>query len=206
MHTLKIEQDDFDCNPRTEYDNVGTMACWHSRMLLGDEQPREEPGEFLRRLAGEHVGADDPDLIPDKHVQAILDKHFVILPVYAYEHGGITISTGPFSCPWDSGQVGFIYCTTADVQREWNGDKDKAIAYLKGEVNTYDQYLRGDVWGYVIEDSAGEVVDSRYGFFGRDLCKEEGQSALDHYNREERKALAARYLREVAAIGYPRVA
>jgi hypothetical protein len=38
---------------------------------------------------------------------------------------------------------------------------------LKGEVEVYDQYLTGDVWGFeVVED--GEVTDSCWGFFGSD--------------------------------------
>jgi hypothetical protein len=34
-----------------------------------------------------------------------------IKDLYLYDHSGITISTSPFSCGWDSGQVGFIYLT-----------------------------------------------------------------------------------------------
>ena len=29
------------------------------------------------------------------------------------------MSTGPFSCPWDSGQVGFIYVEKKKVKEEW---------------------------------------------------------------------------------------
>jgi hypothetical protein len=36
--------------------------------------------------------------------------------LYLYDHGGITISTGPFSCPRDSGQVGFIYASHKQIR------------------------------------------------------------------------------------------
>ena len=37
---------------------------------------------------------------------------FRSLPLYLYDHGGITMSTNPFSCPWDDGgQVGWIYAS-----------------------------------------------------------------------------------------------
>ena len=38
----------------------------------------------------------------------------VILPLYLYDHSGITMNTCGFSCPWDSGQVGWIYASAMD--------------------------------------------------------------------------------------------
>lgn len=43
-------------------------------------------------------------------------------PVYAYIHGGMTVSLSPFSCSWDSGQLGRIWASdyeTAKKQIEW---------------------------------------------------------------------------------------
>ena len=122
------------------------------------------------------------------------DKIAVILPLYLYDHSGITMSTGPFSCPWDSGQVGFIY---ADILKEhdekaWTARvREKAEKILRSEVKEYDQFIRGDVYGYIVEsrvppaapeygydddsddDSAWEEVESCWGMFGLDYCKEE---------------------------------
>ena len=200
-YTLTIERDEDPMNPRTEWDNVGEMVCWHRNYLLGDVQETQDPAAWLRELAGSLVKADDVDLIPDEHIRRILEKHLVILPLYLHDHGcgGITMSTGAFSCPWDSGQVGYIYCILADVDREWAGDREKALAYLKGEVETYNQYLTCDVWRYVIEDANGESVDSCCGFFGYEYAEEEGQSALDYYVRLDRAEYAARY---AATVGY----
>ena len=36
---FKIYTDEDAANPRTEFDNVGTMVCWHRGYNLGDEQP-----------------------------------------------------------------------------------------------------------------------------------------------------------------------
>lgn len=99
----------------------------------------------------------------------ILRNH-VILPIYAYEHGGITISTGGFSCPWDSGQVGFVYISREEAALAYNLPKDSswstmvrpvpladactlhqwATDYCEDSVKTYDQWLQGDVYGYRI--------------------------------------------------------
>ena len=104
----------------------------------------------------------------------IIKQHAIILPLYLYDHGGITMNTTGFSCPWDSGQVGWIYCTKEDFIKETGYtekelfEEGKAEALLKGEVETYDQYLTGDVYGFVLEDEDGNQIDSCWGFYGSD--------------------------------------
>ena len=36
-YELKIEQDTDPMNPRTDWDNLGTMVCFHNRYDLGDK-------------------------------------------------------------------------------------------------------------------------------------------------------------------------
>jgi len=116
----------------------------------------------------------------NKKIWKILDKHLIILPLYLYDHSGITMSTGPFSCPWDSGQVGFIYVEKKKVKEEWGWkrltpDRIKKIErFLKAEVEVYDQYLRGDVYGFECEYKYPfsleheDFFDSCWGFYGSD--------------------------------------
>ena len=56
---------------------------------------------------------------------------------------------------------------------------------MEQEVKTYDQYLTGDVWGYIIEDDSGEVLDSCWGFFGHDYCEEEAKAQLKYWEDQE---------------------
>lgn len=129
-YRIKIVPDE-GMNPREEHDNLGTMACWHRRYDLGDVKPKVGPAEYCSQ-------------------QGISKETHVILPLYLYEHGGITIATTPFSCPWDSGQVGFIYAA-----RGAEGMTDEQLeACLKGEVDTYDAYLTGEIYGFVLERGA----------------------------------------------------
>jgi hypothetical protein len=59
-------------------------------------------------------------------------------------------------------------------QKEWTKElEDKVIKCLEQEVETYDQYLTGDVYGFVVYDEDGQEVDSCWGFFGDDI-KENG--------------------------------
>ena len=168
--TVKIYHDDDAQSPRDD-DNLGVMLCWHRRVLLGDEQisPRDF-GEDLGRIREERGAA-------------------LVLPIYIYEHGQITITARESvyamypDKEWDAGQVGFIYAEEATVLKEYGVESiteemlEKLREVLEGEVAVYDQYLMGDVWGFVIEDEDGEHEDSCWGFFGLDCCREEARAA-----------------------------
>ena len=160
---LRIIQDDNPGSPR-EWDNLGTMTCFHDRYNLGDDNGHfSDPDELI-----EYVNRDD----------------VIALPLFLYEHGGITMRVGPFYEPWDSGQVGYIYITKEDIRKEYSVKRispkllKMVTEVLNGEVETYDQYLRGDVYGYEIVkmttcECCGAVkeehVDSCWGFFGDDI-------------------------------------
>lgn len=152
---VKVCQDESPSNPRVDWDNVGVMFCKHSRYDLGDKD------------------AEDPFVTDDDGDRDLRDDIAVCLPIYMYNHSGLTVSTKPFNCPWDSGQLGVIYATQETVDREWGGDIEKAKTYLKGEVEAYDHYLTGEVYGYTIETKAGDVIHSCWGFYG-DTLEETG--------------------------------
>jgi len=188
----RIEQDeDSGMHPRTDCDNLGTMYCWHSRYNLGDEQPSESPVDFRMGLISDLIPEsyyDDWGNISDgnlEKIEALFEKHYISLPLYLYDHSGITMSTGSFGCPWDSGQVGFIAVSKEDVRKEydWKQLTKKRIQqieeYLRNEVKTYDQYLTGDVWGYVIENEEYDIFESCWGFYGHDYCETEAKSMLE---------------------------
>lgn len=91
------------------------------------------------------------------------------IPLYLYDHSGITISHGAFSCPWDSGQVGWHYITWKALEDNWpDKSLESARRCLEAELEEYDNYLRGNVYCFVIEDENGDVVDSCGGYSGYD--------------------------------------
>lgn len=127
---IHYDEDTENANPR-QWDNNGIMLCSHGRYNLGDKQ------------------FDDPQQI-DEFLED--DKPYVILPLYLYDHSGITISTTDFRDQWDSGQVGYIYTTKAKLKKNGHTKiptKAKIIEFLKGEVKSYDDYLTGNVFGFV---------------------------------------------------------
>lgn len=160
-HTIKIYQDPCPENPREAWDNFGTMICFHSRYCLGDKHTWEKDA-FLEYIKG---------------------KNIIALPIFLYDHSGITMNTKGFSCHWDSGQVGYIFVTKEEIRKSFNCQvitakiRQQAIDCLEADVSVYDQYLAGNVYGYSIE----ETGDACWGFYGdyESCCLEEARSVVD---------------------------
>lgn len=162
-HTISVFLDDCSESPRT-WDNLSEFHCCHRRYSLGDE-------EF-----NYSTGSDCIDVAQQAEKQGD-----IVLPLYLYDHSGITISLTPFHCPWDSGQVGFVIVRRAKMLQEFGGKrftqslKEKALHIAESEVHTYDQFLRGEIYGYQIDEDG----DSCWGFYGQEDCISEAKSIID---------------------------
>ena len=44
--------------------------------------------------------------------------------------------------------------------------REAARLVIESEVETYDQFISGAVFGYVVKDASGEHIDSCFGFYG----------------------------------------
>ncbi len=116
------------------------------------------------------------EALPQKDKWYLLEKHanIVYLPLYLYDHSGITMSTGSFGDRWDSGQVGYIYTDKKTIidcgdcggkirnekgnyvkitDKNW---KKAAYQCMQGEVEEYDMYLTGEVYGVITEEYNAE--------------------------------------------------
>ena len=222
---LEIMQDEDPMNPRAEFDNLGSMVCWHHNYNLGDNAIK---GKDARRkfeplykdtlsMLSAIAGMENPDdidfrngKIEKAYRRLVVDtasEKALILPLRLYDHSGITMSIGTgahWADPggWDSGQVGWIFLRYADARKnfkvdendtveEWHGPnkgnriplEDVMHRVLEGEVETYDQYLTGEVYGFnltkpVVYEKRNvatgesefiteyETIDSCWGFFG----------------------------------------
>ena len=186
-YEIEIIQDNDPESPRT-WDNLGTMVCQHRRYNLGDKHDY-----YL----------DECDSWFD--VQKELGYPPVILKLYLYDHSGITISYNPFGDKFDSGQVGFIFVTEKTLLKEYGKvDEEviqKAINVLRGEVETYDMYLTGEIYGYRIHEVETcdlghehmNEVDSCWGFYGQDACMEEADSIVNSLIKHDQDVEQTRY-------------
>lgn len=166
-------------NPR-DWDNMGIMICSHRRYTLGDEQFSPDDYNGWEDLA--------------KHLYNERNAGLV-LPVGLYDHSGISLYVGDKHDRWDGGQVGFIYVTNETLEKEYGvigcDSIEKATEVLKGEVETYSQYLEGEVYGFTITNPKNEdEIDSCWGIYGLDGVRREANAVADSYKHPHEAAYA----------------
>ena len=52
---------------------------------------------------------------------------------------------------------------------------------LKVELEVYDQYLRGEVYWFSVENKQGDLIDSCGGFYGYDAVIAEAKDVIDYH-------------------------
>lgn len=160
----QIVIDDNPINPR-DYENLGTIICTNS--------------------AYHKYGLGDNYSNNIEEIEAILNSpDNIALPLYAYIHSGIILSTNEFNCPWDSGQIGCIFTSKENIKKNFNIKRltnkmvEKTKEYLKEEISIYNHYLSGEVYGYIINNSDGTEINSCYGYYDAKLAETAAKEEL----------------------------
>lgn len=163
-YTITVEQDLDPISPR-EDSNLGTMVCWHNKYRLGDSMPTLKPKSYMSKIW----------------------NNALVLPLYLLDHSGIAIQTVPFKgfiAQWDSGRVGYIFCTYETIRLNYHVQfvTKKLIAevmkILESEVVIYNQYLMGNVYHVKIEKN-GVFIDGCGGIYDSDEAKEFGEKIVE---------------------------
>jgi len=177
-YKINIYPDDTINESPREWDNLGVMVCFHGRHTLGDKTK---------------LTSDMFDSWEELYKYLVEEGAVLISPLYMYDHSGIHIKIGNFygcglpqgHAHFDSGQIGFTYTTRKKILECCGSYKDgkcsskrvskvmleKAKQVLTAEVETYDQYCAGDVYGYMIEDPEGNEKGGCWGYYGYDFEK-----------------------------------
>lgn len=160
QYFLSIERDRAPESPRTSMTNLTHMICWPRHYDLGDEHNFSDIEALANWIKEQEDSGDE----------------VCCRPLFLLEHGGLSISTRDFNDRWDSGCVGMVYVLKSELCRvgfsftsvPW---KNVASGIIDDEVEYYDQYLRGEVYGYRLFELDGNKMienDSRWGFYGDD--------------------------------------
>lgn len=169
-----VSYDSFPSSPR-EDDNLGTIVGWHRDYHLSDEKMTLERNNWLAQqvwelvkgqehlfVNGDKWSVDDlwQDYITNEEAEALWPlflKAHLVLPLYLYEHGNVYLRpSSSFNDAWDSRDVGFIYISHAKIRAEfgWKNLTAKRLeqiaGYLRGEVETYSDYLNGSVYEVIL--------------------------------------------------------
>ncbi len=172
---------DYHCQSPRECD-LGIFLTWHRHYSSPDENNWASPQDFEDWWNGEDV---DEDVQGGDYVAPKDDPRYVRLPVFMYDHSGITYRAGsvgggnPFGngmyAQFDSGQVGWIFSTPETIETT-GAPIDSIAEQLRNEVDYYSKWAKGQCYGYVVskrekqctcgECEDWEQVDSCWGFIG----------------------------------------
>jgi len=179
-YEINIHPDYHAESPR-EWDELSKLVLFHNRYDLPNE-----------------LNIDHNDFEGWEDMEAFIEREYnpaIMRRVSMYEHGGIALKLGAPTCQWDSGYIGFMLVTKDDL-REAFGIKritkqyiEKAYNIMKAELETYDDYLNGNVYGYTIDGD--DCEDSLWGFYGYDHEESgllyEAQSTIDYHLEQQEK-------------------
>ena len=148
MITVKISYDEFMKSPLVDSDYHITYSA-SGRHLLGDTPVTRDEMEAI---------AADPEN--------------VVLPVYAYIHGGVAMQTGDFygqlpqgHARFDSGQSGVIFISKADIRANYGVKRitAKTLHNVQEEmrqiVREFGQWVNGENYYIELFDEDGELLD-----------------------------------------------
>lgn len=146
-YKINIYQDDDPLDPAEWADGSGFLVHYHRDCKIENRYvTREEISDWYN---GDNS----------------LEKKYWIFPVSSYIHSGVVLSLGSGrNFPdqrWDVSHVGAVL-----IKRDRKLRKEKARKWAEGIVEEWNQYLWGEIYGYMIEDEEGEEEGGCWGFYG----------------------------------------
>lgn len=172
-YRLEIEEVPYPMNPRADCDSLSKMICFTKRYDLGDSNADYKSSNYnsFQELKRDIIKREKP---------------VVILPIYMYDHSGIAIDVNPFSCPWDSGQIGYIFMNGYIARENWNKKrispklKEKIKNLLIAEIEEYNTFLVEGEFAYTITNlETGEEIDSCGGYYGSNFLENGMAESID---------------------------
>lgn len=120
-------------------------------MPFGKKKSERSDAEILDEVM-DWIENGGPEAAAD--VVTLVQDDVAILPLWLYDHSGLSMSCGkrshPYNDPFDSSAIGWITVSKADAvsalganEENW---REKAEECMRSDVDIYDRWLNSDVW------------------------------------------------------------
>ena len=171
-YEIAIYPDDNPFRPDESGEESLYLVGFHRDFSVG--KMREEFAQTL------YNGGKDEEGTKDEEAVAFL-KRYHVFPIEAYIHGGVALSLqneGNFpDRRWDVSLVGLVF-VEKKIKRTRKAARKSALSLIE----EWNDYLSGNVYGYVVRKNGERVDDaSCWGFYGdyKKWCLTEARSAVD---------------------------
>jgi hypothetical protein len=189
-YNINIYSDDSTDSP-AEWDNTNFLVHYHRDCWIEDKRITES------ELAGWYNGE-----------KLELEKTFFIFPVSALIHSGVWLSLhnsfAADSGGWDTSHVGAMFISKTEAKT-----KDGAYKLAGSLLKTWNQYLSGEVYGYMIEDKEGngDEIGGVWGFYGDwnesgliESAKDEIDEAIENEAKNGKQLFLKYWIDEMEAV------
>jgi hypothetical protein len=166
-YRIRIEQDDEQFNSPDEWGNDDSFLVYDHRDFFVERKVFNPDDIYEIMLSG----------------KKLFDGYF-FFPVYAYIHSGVSLQLRRwFNVPQGHNEFDVSFKGFALVKKEKGTyTSDKAYIVAEGLLHTWNDYLSGNVYGFITEDKNGEQIDSCWGFYGnpeRSGLIDDAKNAID---------------------------
>lgn len=205
--TIRIVQDEHREDPRKEYDHIGGLTPYdggQARDLRYDEMRAlffwrlsERQRKIREALAGKPFTKPgtwpDPDLaLPEPTLDELIELSCadnVVIPYDYHEGHCFRESSDWANC------TGYAHMSMDTARDNWSGTDNEiramAEACLRAELKELDNWIQGNVAGWIAKDPDGETIESVWGYYPDEYPNEwdypigEARSAIDHWAAEQ---------------------
>ena len=183
-YIIKIYVDETPLNPREYDNNLGTMACFGPWYSLGDAHPYKSQDYRSYWEMMQHI--------------KLQENAVAIIPIWMSEQSDTVMSCNPTIGAldpghWDTKVVGFIFISEEKVRQEYNVAHitaaiiDDVSCALISEVEAYNAYRNGNVWGFTVEKN-GEEIDCCWSYYSWKGVLDAVQTLVDNLVAKEKAA------------------
>lgn len=180
---LKIMHDDSPESPR-EWCNLGKFIAISSRYRSPDND--EYFIEVVKNTAEEATSQENHIELIKEAIENDTDETVaLIVPICKYEHSGISYSIGT-KRGFDYSNNGFYIVMQSGIDKLGvDNTEENLLSIIESEIETYNKYANGEVYGFQLFDENGDFEDSCWGFYDIEDIRGELPEEFDNEDLEQ---------------------
>lgn len=184
-YTIEVKYSEYPPDSPRNWDNAWKFMFTHKRFYM----PNETDIRF------------DDYYSWDELENALKESYLHVIPVWMFDHSGLSFGIGNEPCPWDSGQIGFAVLSETDFDEfELDGMSDEQlIEMLIEDLDVFERYVNGVNYEYAILDEHGEILDSCTGYYKPEHAMQVGVEDAEWLVKQDEKKAWEKFMAGVSA-------